>query len=427
MSGLPSELLIRGGTLIDSHGSRTGDIGVADGVVVPADSVSSSAHVLDATGAVVSTGLVDLRAHLGEPGDEAAETMESAGRAAVAGGFTTVLAMPNTMPAVDTAAVVAHVQMLAKAALCNVEVAGCITVGGNGTHLAPLGELAQAGVRVVTDCGAGVQNPQLLRRALEYSVPFGLTVAQPADCVELSAGAQMHEGPWSSELGLPGTPGEAEEIMVMRDIALARLTGARLHFQTLSTARSFALVAEARHGGVSVSAEIAAHHVALCDADLANYDTHRKVVPPLRSASDRDFARTAIADARVDCVVSDHTPHTTDRKERPFDHAEPGTTGLDTALAAVLTSGVDIAHALRAMSWRPAELLGIGTSVSRTLAPGSTADLTIIDPNERFLVSTSSHHSAGTNNAFHGTELRGRVRATVVGGRLMVDDGEVIA
>ncbi len=418
-------LIIRGGTVIDSTGTRTEDVGVVDDRIVDVAAAPDSATVIDATGCVVSTGLVDLHAHMGEPGDEAAETMESGGRAAVLGGFTTVLVMPNTMPPVDTAAVVEHIRTLANAALCHVEVAGCITVDRAGTHLAPLGELAEVGVRFVTDCGAGVQNPLLLRRALEYTTPFGLTIAQPADCVELSVGAEMHEGEWSSWLGLPGAPSEAEEIMVMRDIALARLTGARLHFQTLSTARSFALVAEAQRAGITVSAEIASHHLVLCDADLSTYDTSRKVEPPLRELSDVAAVRDDVSSGLIDCIVSDHTPHSTDRKERPFDAAEAGSVGLETALAVALSQDIAISQVLRAMSWRPAELLGLGSPSERTITPGVTADLTIIDPHERFTVSTQTQATAGTNSAFEGAELRGRVRTTIVDGRVVVHEGEI--
>lgn len=422
---MTESLLIRGGTIIDAAGSRLQDIAVVDNTIVAIEDAPAGARELDAGDCVVSTGLVDLHAHLGEPGDEAAETMASGGRAAVLGGFTTVLAMPNTTPPVDTAAVVEHIRTLAKSALCSVEIAGTITVNAEGEHLSPLGELAHAGVRFVTDCGQGVQDPLMLRRALEYSTPFGLTVAQPAMCGSLSTGAQMHEGEWSSRLGLAGTPAEAEEIMVMRDIALARLTGARLHFQTLSTAGSFAIVGAAQRSGVAVTAEIASHHLLLCDADLATYDTNKKVEPPLRDPSDVTAATKAIGERLVDCIVSDHTPHSTDRKERPFDHAEIGSVGLETALAVALGSGISIEHVLRALSWRPAELLGLGTPEERTLQPGARADITIIDTQESFTVSTSTQATAGTNSAFEGAELRGRVRATIVGGELVVQDGEV--
>lgn len=419
--------LIRGGTVADAIETRAGDLGIADGTIVPVDALPTDAIEIDATGCIVSTGLVDLNAHLGEPGDEAAETMVSAGEAAVLGGFTTVLAMPDTHPCVDTAAVVEHVQLLGAHALCHIEVAGAVTVANKGENLAPLAELAAAGVRFITDCGTGVQDPLLLRRALEYAKPLGLTIAQPADCVALSRGTHMHEGEWSSRLGLAGSPAEAEEINVMRDISLVRLTGGRLHFQTLSTAGSFAIVSAAAQSGLPISSEVTTHHLRLCDADLAGYDTNLKVTPPLRSAGDARAAMSAVAAGRVDVIVTDHTPHTTDRKERPFDHASTGTVGLETALAAALCSGVPHEVVLRSMSWRPAELLGLGSPQERSLQPGAPADVVVIDPNETWTVHVGSMATLGTNSAFEGTELTGRVRTTIVGGQLVVDQGKVAA
>lgn len=422
-----SALRIRNGTLIDAHGTRSADLGIADGCIVDVGDLPASCDEIDATDCIVSTGLVDLHAHLGEPGDEAAETMESAGQAAVLGGYTTVLAMPNTLPPVDTAAVVEHVRLLGEHALCKVEVAGTVTVAGEGERLAPLGELAAAGVRFVTDCGSGVQDPLLLRRALEYSLPLGLTIAQPADCAALSRDGQMHEGEWSSRLGLAGVPAEAEEINVMRDISLVRLTGGRLHFQTLSTAGSFAIVSAAAQSGLGVSAEVAAHHLRLCDADLAGYDTDLKVVPPLRSEGDARAAMSAVAAGRVDVIVTDHTPLTTDRKERPFDHADAGSVGLETTLAASLGTGIDPAILLRSLSWRPAQLLGLGDPETRSLQPGAAADIVVIDPAETWTVRVGEMATLGTNSAFEGTQLTGRVRATIVDGQLVVDQGKVAA
>jgi len=418
--------ILRGGTIIDANGTRIGDVAIADGNIVAADQADDSFTTIDASGCLITTGLVDLHAHLGEPGYEAAETMVTGGRAAVQGGFTTVLAMPNTEPCVDTAAVAEHVQSLAERALCHVAVAGHVTVGGLGERLAPLGELAQAGVRFVTDCGAGIQDPALLRRALEYAQPFGLTIAQPAECAALSAGGQMHEGEWSSRLGLPGAPAEAEEINVMRDVSLARLTNARLHFQTLSTAGSFAIVNAARRSGVAVTAEIAAHHLMLNHADLATYDTNKKVTPPLRDVSDNRAAVTALAEHAIDAIVTDHTPHPTDVKEQPFDDAPSGTTGFETALAVALASGLPPDQVFRAMSWAPAELLGLGSPTERALSIGHRADVVVIDPNETFVVRASNQATAGTNCAFENYELKGRVRSTIVDGMVVVDGGAVI-
>jgi len=266
-----------------------------------------------------------------------------------------------------------------------------------------------------------------MRRALEYAKPLGLTIAQGAEHVALSGDAQMHEGEWSSRLGLAGAPAESEEIMVMRDIALARLTGGRVHFQTLSTAGAFAIIGAASGSGLPVSAEVASHHLALCDANLAGYDTNLKVTPPLRSAGDARAAASAVAAGRVDVIVSDHTPHSSDRKDRPFDQAEPGSVGLETALSVALTSGLDINSVLRAMSWRPAELIGIGSPGERALIPGAPADICVIDPNETYVASVASMATNGTNSAVEGVEMTGRVRTTFVGGQLVVDQGKVMA
>lgn len=419
--------ILRGGTIVDAMGTRTEDVAIADGRIVAAADSDDSFVTIDATGCLITTGLVDLHAHLGEPGYEAAETMATAGRSAVRGGYTTVLAMPNTEPCVDTAAVAEHVLGLGKQALCNVEVAGHVTVGGLGERLAPLGELAHVGVRFVTDCGSGIQDPALLRRALEYARPFGLVVAQPADCATLSADGQMHEGEWSSRLGLPGMPAEAEEIQVMRDIALVRLTQGRLHFQTLSTAGSVAIVRAARRSGVHVTAEVAAHHLMLSHADLATYDTNKKVVPPLRDSSDNQAAIAALADGTIDALVSDHTPHPTDVKEQPFDDAPPGTTGFETALAVALTSGLSPDQVFRAMSWLPAQLLGMGTPEERAITVGHPADVIVVDPNESVIIRAADQATAGTNCAFENYELKGRVRTTIVAGSVVVDGGAVAA
>lgn len=413
---MTNDVVIRGGTLVDAAGARAGDIGVRDGRIVPVSEVDTSASTIDASGCIVSTGLVDLHANMGEPGDEAAETMASGGQAAVRGGFTTVLAMPCTVPPVDTAAVVEHVRSLASAAACHVEVAGTVTVGAAGERLAPLGELAAAGVRWVTDCGSGIQNPRLLRRALEYSRPLGLVIGQSAHCDELAGDAQMHEGVWSSTLGLAGTPAEAEEISVMRDLSLARLAQGRLHFQKLSTAGSVAIVGAAARSGVAITADVGAAHLLLTDADLATYDASRKLVPPLRTGSDVNATRAAVADGSIDAIVTDHTAHTQDRKERPFDHAPPGSVSLETALAVALTAGLEASDALRALSWRPAELVGLGSPEHRNLEPGAAADLIVIDPSANWTVAVDELATGGANSAFEGMTLTGRVRATVVGG-----------
>ncbi|MGH9057670.1 MAG: dihydroorotase, partial [Acidimicrobiales bacterium] len=285
--GSPPAVVIRGGTVVDSTGSRAADVLLQGGLIAAVSSTMSAfpagTVVLDASGCVVAPGLVDLHAHLRQPGFEEAETVDSGARAAALGGYTAVVAMPNTEPAVDCAAVAKEVLDLGTEACCDVRVAGAITVGRRGRQLSPMAEMAALGVRIFTDDGAGVQDARLMRRAMEYASALGVTLAQHCEDSSLGAGGHMHEGEWSSRLGLAGQPAEAEELMVMRDLALARLTGAQLHFLHLSTAGSLAMVRGAKASGLEVTAEVALHHFTLTDAEVASYDPVFKVNPPLRA------------------------------------------------------------------------------------------------------------------------------------------------
>ncbi|HEY6415927.1 MAG TPA: dihydroorotase, partial [Acidimicrobiales bacterium] len=278
-------MLIRGGRVVDAGGERAANVAVEDGRIaaIVADGSDLSADVvLDAGGCVVAPGLVDLHAHLRQPGREEAETVETGARAAALGGFTCVLAMPNTDPPVDSAGVAREVLELGRDACCDVRTSAAITVGRQGAQLTPMAELAALGVRFFTDDGNGVQDGRLMRRALEYARGLGVTLAQHCEDDVLAAGGAMHEGAWSSRLGLPGQPAEAEELMVMRDIALARLTAGRVHFQHLSTRRSVELVASAKAQGLPVTCEAAPHHFTLTDERCSSYDPVFKVNPPLR-------------------------------------------------------------------------------------------------------------------------------------------------
>ncbi|MDZ7733449.1 MAG: dihydroorotase [Acidimicrobiia bacterium] len=308
-----------------------------DGRVVGIGDDLRADRELDATGCVVAPGLVDLHTHLREPGREEAETIETGSRAAALGGFTAVVAMPNTDPPIDDASVVREVLELGRESVCDVRVAGAITRGRLGEQLAPMAEMAGLGVRLFTDDGDGVQDDRLMRRALEYASGLGVTLAQHCEVDALADGGHMHEGEVSSRLGIPAVPPEAEELMVARDLALARLTGATVHFQHLSTRRSVALVADAKRVGLPVTAEATTHHFTLTDADVAGYDPLFKVNPPLRSADDVAAVRAGLADGTLDAVATDHAPHTQETKELPFDEAPPGMLGLETALALALT------------------------------------------------------------------------------------------
>jgi dihydroorotase len=420
-------VLIRGGTVVDATGSRPADVlirasrvaAVAEGLDAPA-----GATVLDAEGCVVAPGLVDLHAHLRQPGREEAETVETGARAAAVGGYTAVVAMPNTEPAIDSAGVVREVLELGVGAMCDVRVAGAITKGRLGRELAPLGEMADLGVRLFTDDGNGVQDARLMRRALEYASALGVTLAQHCEDETLAGDGHVHEGAWSSRLGLPGMPAEAEELMVARDIALARLTGGRVHFLHLSTAGSVAAVRAAKAEGLSVTAEAAPHHFTLTDAEVATYDTVFKVNPPLRPPADVDAVKAGLVDGTIDAIATDHAPHAPEDKDVPFDHARPGMVGLETALALALTElDLPIEVVLRLLSWEPARIAGLESTHGGPVAEGRPANLCVIDPAATWVVDPDALHSRSRNTPYAGRKLTGRVRHTLLRGEPVVVDG----
>ncbi len=419
------EFVIKGGRVIDASGETFADVVVRDGEIVGVGPDLSAARTIDAAGCVVAPGLVDLHTHLREPGKEEAETVESGSRAAALGGYTAVLAMPNTTPAIDCASVVRDVQELGRRAACDVEVAGAITVGRAGEQLSPMGEMADLGVRIFTDDGTGVQDIRLMRRALEYAKGLGVTLAQHCEVSELSAGTCMHEGAVSSRLGMPGQPAEAEELMVMRDIALARMTGARIHFLHLSTAGSVAMVAGAKAAGLPVTCEAAPHHFTLTDECVESFDAVFKVHPPLRTAGDVDAVRAGLVSGSIDAIATDHAPHPAHEKERPFDEAPPGMLGLEYALALALTElGMDIADVLARLSWRPAEIAGIADSHG-AIAVGRPANLCVIDPNHDWTIDGSGGASRSSNVPYVGRTVRGKVRHTIHRGAPTVLDYEL--
>jgi len=425
----PPDLVLKGGRVLDRIGERTADVVISDGRIVAVGSDLSAGRVLDASGCLVTPGLVDLHTHLRQPGKEETELIETGARAAALGGYTAVLAMPNTTPTIDCAAVVREVLEIGRSAPCAVHTSGAITVGRAGEHLAPMAEMAALGVRIFTDDGTGVQDDRLMRRAMEYASGLGVTLAQHCEVTSLSEGTCMHEGEWSARLGLPGQPSEAEELMVMRDIALARLTGARVHFQHMSTAGSVAMIAAAKAGGMTVSAEAAPHHFTLTDECCAGYDATFKVHPPLRSAADVEAIKSGLADGSLDAIATDHAPHAAEDKERPFDQAPPGMLGLEYALALAFTelvdgaTGMTEADVIERMSWRPAAIAGMSDQ-GQDLRPGATANICVIDPTARWTIDASGGASRSRNVPYVGREVRGRVRHTLLGGEAVVIDGE---
>lgn len=426
---MSESIVIRGGTVVDQAGERRADVLVRDGVIAEVGPGLDGDRVLDAAGCYVSPGFVDLHVHLREPGREVAETIETGSRAAALGGFTAVVAMPNTEPAQDNVAVIEFVRRRgAEAGLCEVVPAGCITVGRHGDALAPLGELAAAGVRLFTDDGNGVQDPLLMRRALEYATTLGITLAQHCEVSRLTDGAVMHEGCCSSHLGLPGWPAIAEELMVHRDIELVRLTGGRVHLLHLSTARSVDLVRAAKADGLAVTAEAAPHHFTLTDEALRSFDPVFKVNPPLRTAADAAAIVAGLADGTIDAIATDHAPHPPEAKEQALDSAPPGMLGLETALALSLerlgAAGMSVGEVIAAMSWKPAAIAGLADHQGRPVAAGEPASLAVFDPVARWDVEPAALASKSRNTPYAGRTVTGKVRHTIFGGAPVVVDGE---
>jgi dihydroorotase len=425
-------VVLRGGRIIDSQGERLLDVELGEDGRIAAVGTGLSGDVnLDASGCVVSPGFVDLHAHLREPGLEEAETIQTGARGGSLGGYTALVAMPNTDPTTDCVAVVEQVRSLGRRSTCEIIPTAAMTLRRDGVDMAPMGELVDAGVGIFTDDGTGLQDPRLMRRIMEYSTGLGrrlgrpVVLAQHCEVVALSAGGYMHEGEWSSRLGIPGQPAEAEELMVMRDIALVRMTGAHLHFQHLSTASSVAMVRGAKAAGLPVTAEATTHHFTLTDAACASYDPVFKVHPPLRTDVDVRAIREGLADGTIDAIATDHAPHAPHMKELPFDQAPPGMLGLETAFALALgDSGLDLPEVLALLSWRPAAIAGVADRHGAPVVPGAPANLCVVDPDETWTVSGAAMASLSSNTPYEGRTMRGRVRHTIRAGVPVVVDGE---
>ncbi len=424
-------VLITSARIIDALGERTGDIRITDGSISEVgDGLSAGGddRVIDASGLVVSPGFVDLHVHLREPGREEAETIETGSRAAALGGFTAVVAMPNTDPTQDCVEVVDFVRRQGeRAGLCEVLPSGSITVGRAGENLTPFAELAGVGVKLFTDDGNGVQDPLLMRRALEYADGLGITLAQHCEVERLTAGAVMHEGDCCSRLGLPGWPSIAEELMLHRDIELVRITDVPMHFLHLSTAKSVELVRAAKADGLPITAEATPHHFSLTDERLASYDALYKVNPPLRTADDIAAIRAGLADGTIDAIATDHAPHAPETKEQPLDEAPPGMLGLETALGVSLAHlEMPLADVIAALSWKPAAIAGVSDRHGRPIEPGEPANLTIFDPDEVWEVVPARLASKSRNTPYIGMSLRGRVLHTIFQGSPVVREGRAL-
>lgn len=420
-------LLIRGGRVLDPATSLDAaqDVLLVDGVIervgrdLPAP---AGVEVLEAAGRVVCPGFVDVHVHLREPGHEYKETIASGTRAAAAGGFTAVCCMANTNPVNDNGAVTDYIRAKARVeGVVRVYPIGAVTRGLRGETLAELAELAEAGCVAFSDDGRCVMDAALYRRAMEYTLPFGVPVISHAEDHRLSRDAVMHEGVVSTELGLPGEPAAAEEVMVARDILLAELTGARLHIAHISTAGAVRLVRDAKARGVRVSAEVTPHHLLLTEEAVRTFDPNTRMKPPLRTKRDTEALLEALADGTIDCVATDHAPHATAEKEGEFDRAANGIVGLETAVSLLLDRLVrpgllPLATLVSRLSRDPARLLGLPGG---TLAPGSPADVTILDLDAQVTVDPRAFRSRSRNTPFAGWTLRGAPWKTIVAGAVV--------
>ncbi len=415
-------IVLKGGTVIGTE-QRIADVAVDAGRVVAIGSVDVGAQdqVIDCSGAWVGPGFVDLHVHLREPGQEWKEDIASGSKAAAAGGFTTVVAMPNTEPPIDSGQIARYVfDRGTETGLVRVIPSGTISLGRAGAKLAHLDDLWAAGVRIFTDDGDTVADSGLLRRAMDYIAELGGIVAQHAEDPGLAGRGHMHEGAVSSRLGMIGLPSMAETIIVERDIRLVELTGCRYHVQHVSARQTLDVIRRAKEAGLPVTAEVAPHHLEFTDRLVETMNPVAKMYPPLRTEADVAALRAGLEDGTIDCVATDHAPHSAHEKDVPFEEAPRGVIGLETAAAAVNTSvGLPAVTFFERMSIAPGRLLGLETG---PLVVGSVADVTVFDPNLSWTPGTFVSKSA--NSPWIGTEITGRVRATLLGGQVTFEHQE---
>jgi dihydroorotase len=421
-----NDLVLTGGSVLTEDGVVESDVGITDGTIVEIGSDLVAETIVECDAAWVGPGFVDLHTHLREPGEEWKEDISSGSAAAAAGGYTAIVAMPNTDPAVDAGHLARFIVDRGRSTgLVDVRPAGAVSMGRHGEQLAHLDELWEAGVRVFTDDGDVVANAGLMRQAMDYLATRGGVIAQHAVDTGLAAAGQIHEGAVSSLLGMSAIPAEAEEIIIARDLRLAELTGARYHVQHLSTAGGVEMIAAAKTRGLDVTAEVTPHHLAFDDSMVATTDPAYKVMPPLRSAEHRDALRAGLRDGTIDAVATDHAPHAAHDKDVPFEHAANGITGLEWAAAVVNTvAPLDPVSFYTRMAVAPAAIAGT-LDQGRWVAVGNPAHLAVFDPAHEWVPERTLSRSS--NAPYFGMALQGRVVATVYGGTITARDGSPAA
>ncbi len=414
-------LILKNGRVIDPANGvdATGDVFVAGGRIV--GEKPAKAEIIDVSGLVVCPGLIDLHVHLREPGQSHKETIASGTAAAAAGGFTSIVCMPNTSPVADSPSVISWIrERAAQTAVVNVFCTGAITKGLAGEELAPIGSMASAGIVAITDDGHCVQSHGVMRRALEYARMFGLPLLDHCQDYSIVGDGLIHEGDWSARLGLPGWPRLGEELIVSRNAALSELCDAPIHCQHITSGGSIRLLREARARGVKISAEVCPHHIALTDESLKGYDSNYKMNPPLRTAGDMDLLIGGIADGTIEILASDHAPHAHYEKEVELDQAPFGILGLETEFGLFCDilvherKAIDLPRLIALLTINPAKLLRLDRG---TLSPGAPADITVIDPDLEWTVDVGASSSLSRNTPFHGRKLRGRAVRTIVAGK----------
>ncbi len=429
-----SEILwITGGRVIDPANKRDelSDLFAIDGQIVTELSKDQKADAtkIDAQGLVVAPGLVDIHVHFRDPGQTHKESIRSGTEAAAAGGFTTVVCMPNTKPVCDNAGTIQRIfDKIQRDAIINVYPTGCLTLGMKGEALAPTGQLQKAGVVAVTDDGSCVQSNEIMRRAVEYATMFGLPIMDHCQDSCLTEDAMINEGEWSLKLGLRGWPAAAEAIIVSRNVILAELTGAHIHMQHISSATSVDILRRAQDRKINVTGEASPHHIEFTDACTADYDTNFKMNPPLRTEEDRLALIEGLCDGTLSCIATDHAPHTFTEKDCEFDYAPFGVIGLENSLASSLgtlyhTERLSLSKVIALMTHKGAEICNLNAG---TLSAGVKADICLFDPDEQWTLDASKLFSKSRNCPWDGATLKGRVKSTYVNGKCVFDDSAIV-